>query len=500
MRFWRLKQAKSAVWCATLAACAFGASATRAQQTYNEPYDAVALAKRAVLVGSEAYVVLAPEPVSGPSKGRVVYPSPNGAYLLVTKTALPTPTVETLLGQYASILQYAWCGMSSVYEETFHLPGGGQPSRAELTVTLWDVAHRRSTLLWRETRTPTQYVATRVWGWLPGSSMALGQTTTAPHTGDIQADEKQVQTRLLLFDAERGTTRTLAAIEPGTDVRICSTQPKAVLLSRTQNTVQLVRANGAMGRKIAVARSDVFWYGWRSDGRTVYGSVLLELAHDDKGTPVVKTVLMDTETGTVTEQNGEPPDSWKQPQEAPLSRPLPLQTTFGDENNGSSKANGPLWLSGMGNDAEGRVLLAADAQKPFFLPGAVVYEAQGTLFAATLVRINRQAFLAARRDAYIEVVRARAAELRDVIAGYLARHKTFPAPGAAWQAFAVEAEDREIFNNPETGRPAFEWVNKPVGTNNPTGNDNTLWAYLSGPGGRVAIYEEGPPWWESTKP
>jgi hypothetical protein len=124
------------------------------------------------------------------SEAGAVFPSPEGRYVLVTRTRQDLPARITIqdLGQF------------------------GEPTTPpETSVVLWDSQTRKSSVVWKAgggslagqwtTGTLQQAV------WLPGTANALLTVSTARGTSGAGAPDSRAS--LLLYSAATGVTRTL---------------------------------------------------------------------------------------------------------------------------------------------------------------------------------------------------------------------------------------------------------------------------------------------------
>lgn len=462
----------------------------RSQQISDDP---LALARRAVLVGNEAYVALPPVLVSGTGIKRGVLASPDGNFLLVTETILP------------AVRDVDFTTTTSKLPES---------QRAKINVLLWNVRAQQGTVVWRGAVTDTQLSVPVYMDWLPGTQTAILRIMSVQVDENKQAVPGTTQNRLVFVNAMQGTTRTVATIAPMTvddtgDYTVtCLMPPKLAIISSKSDNVRILRADGTTGRTftVNVPGVDKFSFqGWRDDGNTLYGYSVTAVPGTDKdGKPQTrrdyKTVLLDTETGAITTQDGRPDPKWRRNPEALRFTPPPVAATLGDGKVATGQtvqSVKPLWLSGIGKDAEGHAFLAADAEEPLVLPGAVVYQSQGALFAAPLVKMDRAAFIGKRREAQKTATVIQAKQIALGLMMYAQDYdERFPTSGDAAEVVQPYIKNSDIFNNPETGKPGLQLVYKQTGLADYKTPSTDVLGYLSGPGGRAVIYVDGHIKWE----
>lgn len=459
------------------------AGAAGAQELWTRAPNPMTTARQAVLTGSDAYIVLPPDVVSGANgltQKAVV--SPDGAYILVERSSalrrLKSPTLPQT-----------------------------QKKRADADLLLWNVAERRGTVLWQERTTDKAYAAVHVVGWLPGTSTALVEEWKGGVEENSAFDETKMQHRLLSVDAVRGSRRALAILGWSEEARICPTRPVAVLTPYPPNTIRFVRADGTLGQNVSIDRKNILWWGWRDDGKTFYGYAV---THDPemKGKPAtskVETVYVDMGTGAVTIKDGKLEMKVPANPKAFRFTPPSLTATFGDattrsgENTQSLRS---LWLSGTDKDAQGRFLLAADVDdKPLILPNAIVYQSHGIVFAVPLIRLDRDAFITERRKVYQAETISRAKQIGLALLGYAADNKdNFPPVGSDKDTYGAYVKNDSVFNNPETGKLGLSLVYQQTSTEQIQSPGEYILGYLSGAGGRAIIYADGHVKWQDDVP
>lgn len=467
------------------------------------PPDPMDVVRRSLLVGDDVFTVGPPSAICGPPGQFFASVSQSGEYVLVVQF-LPLGDIETAFD------------------------AEGRPKRAKIELLMWDVVARRGTVVWRGVCTETQISMPGAVQWIPGSATALVPIYSAQISEKGEPIPGATQKRLLLVDAVRATARTVATLDPELptsmmDVAyvVCTTQPKAAILPVKQDRVQVLRADGTLSRTLPVSVPGAYligFIGWREDGKTLYGHALFP-APDVDGKPQVQrvpqTVLLDTETGAVTVQEGHSNRAWRRDPNALRYTVPPLVVTSGDgklTQSETAQTLKPLWLSGTGPNVSGRILLAADAANPLFLtdgasrqapiilPGAVLYQSQGTLYAVPIVRVNQSAFAVKKRKALQAETVSRAKQVGLALLGYvLDNDEQFPPPGSGVSAFAQYLKNSDALNNPETGKFALELVYTiKKQAEYPSAKDGVL-GYLGGPGGRAVLYADGHVVWEDNK-
>lgn len=479
----------------------------RHQQIYEVAPDTSSLLERAVLTGDEAYIVLPAEPVSGPATHRAFWPSPDGNFLLVSRFKEFSPD-SALFGQ-------------EIPSGTYYLPKG------ERTLTVWDVEKRQATALWRGETNEKQWAVAAPHGFFHQSTIAVAAMATGVQTSDTSVFDRK-QNTLIAIDAKRGTTRTLGSASPQANLLFCPIAPKLAVVE-PNGFVQIIHASGVKGRSFGPdvvqsepspvqSFSELFWVGWR-DERTLVGERQAAPANipTDSGSPrTPSTFLLNTETGVIREEKTVPECGIGPP---PIRFSLPLQTEFGTAQLRSDSQQGPklrpLWLTGKGKNSEGRVLLAPHAQlplaspasfpfpfgpaHPIFLPKAVLFESQGILFAAPLVRMNREEFVTAKAQAYQRLTVFRAGQISVGLQGYAQQYNgQLPPPGSdvnVLARFINSSTDSVDFL--ETGQFALTLSYTQSNLSDYKNPYTDVLGYLTGPSGRAVIYVSGRVSWES---
>jgi hypothetical protein len=189
------------------------------------------------------------------------------------------------------------------------------------------------------------------------------------------------------------------------------------------------------------------------------------------------------------------------PGQAPAVPPaerLPVrlrQTTGSVKEDTTVQALRPVWLESVAPSEAPRALLAPDAENAFLLPdaSAVLYQSRGALYAVPLVRVNKAAFLEARRRAQRTAAMSNARQIGLALMMYAQDYDKFFPPAGADTVNQVlpYIKNEAVFHDPSTGAPGFAYTfggGSLAGIKEPA---DTVIGYITGPGGRAEIYADG---------
>jgi hypothetical protein len=431
----------------------------------------------AVKTTNDAYLLLAPEFVAGP-KIQSVSPSRNHDFLLIVREAHPvTPPLAPVKPQ------------------------------SEVSLILWDMRTRKSTVLWRGASNTEQMVAIHRAAWVPRTpDMALVQIVTVPPNSN---DFAEGQSRILRVDARAGTAKTLAVGAANEHLLVSETQPvaaltNAALIPNKAGMVRLLRLDSGLGRSFPTPENARIGM-WLPDGRRLFGHRTVRQP-DGKAREIV--FLLHTDTGVVTElqDRKELRALLTAPEAEDLEPQLPpLRIVPG---NGKVNAPGgattdlrPLWLSGVEKDAEGAALLTPDGENPRMLRQAALFYRQGALYAAPVEKMDRTAYEKLRREVLRRQVMNNAKQIGLAMMMYAQDYdENFPPNGdAVRDQILPYLKNDNVFLDPETGRLGFSLASYAnTGLASFESPATTPLGYLTGPGGRAIIYVDGHVRWEDT--
>jgi hypothetical protein len=429
----------------------------------------------AVKTPQEAYLLLTPEFVAGPNVISVE-PSLNHDFLLITRESRPvTPPLAPVKAQ------------------------------SEVSLILWDMRTRKSTVLWRGASNEEQMVYLQEVSWVPGTpDVALVNIMTVPPKGSMETDG---QSRILRVDARAGTAKTLAVAGPNVRLMVSDTKPVAalsnVLLSNKSGVVRLLRLDAGLGRSIPVPENSRIM-SWLPDGKRMLGH---RIVRQPDGKNRIETLfLVNTETSEVTEIKDRKelkgmlaaPDAESPGPELP---PLRVVTGSGKLNapGGATTDLQPLWLSGVAKDAEGSALLTPDGERPKVLRNSALFYRQGALYAAPIEKLDRTAYEKLRREVLRRQAMNNAKQIGLAMMMYAQDYdENFPPNGdGVRDQIQPYLKNDNVFLDPETGRLAFtlaSYTDTSLGSIQQPAT--TPMGYLTGPGGRAIIFFDGHVRWE----
>ncbi len=439
--------------------------------------------RSAVLTGEDAYLVLPPEVVTGPHV-RSLSISPQEEYLLASRVIAP-PLRD---------------------------PFRKEPKaefRNELNLVLWNVASRRSSVVWKRTNTEAQMGDFPGIYWLPTTTTAFLMDT--PPADATTGKPAYSQSRLLQLDARTGTVRPTATLDEKDYLIVSDKQPLAVLIKKESNALRLLREDGVLGPPITIAgAANINWSEWREDGKTISGT-RMEAGADSKKS--IHCYLLNIASGAVTEESLDAVRAanrarWNAMKASVAANPLPpfqLQTSKATiAEGGFSAPLKPLWLEGKKPGGEGRVFVAPDVDdEPTLLSNMIFYRANGALFAAPLVRMSRTAFLKQQEDALKTAAIQNAKQVGLAMLMYAMDYDESlpPSGGDVQQIVNPYLKTDSVFQDPLTGNNAFTLLYKETNIGKlfeqkPMGQIG----YIAGPGGRAIIHADGHVKWEPNMP
>jgi hypothetical protein len=340
-----------------------------------------------VLTDKEAFLLPGAEMVVGPWVDGLA-PAPEGRYVLVVRRRIDLAAALVL-------------------------PSGPPPAAGsgETSVSLWDARTRKASVIWRHPAADGAHIDGMEW--LPQSDLALVVARVRLRLPGRDTDEERRS--LLLVDASRASARPVATLGEMEGLTVSPTQPVAALTAvdfttgRGRSTLRLVRANGTVGAPLelpenaSVAR-------WSPDGTELY---LSAARFSDTEPKKLQTAWhgLDLRTNRLRQLDAAPPEPENDKPYAVAAfdarvAALPVRLKAGARATlaeGETKTSvQPLWLESVAKSEQPRALIAADtSDAAFLLPdaSAVLYVREDALYAVPILRVDKAAYLAARREA-----------------------------------------------------------------------------------------------------
>jgi hypothetical protein len=424
----------------------------------------------AVLVGRDAYVLQPPEMIAG---GNVIRHSVSSSGAFVLAVRRTPPRLPASLTEKSS------------------------PNTAEISLHLWDTAERKGAVLWRDTSTERVPVGLSLEGFFPNTNLALIRVSRG-------SDARPEGSRFFLVNAGKRTVREIASGPLDDRLILSRSQPRAAIFSETDRTMRIIREDGGISQSfpLAVPGWDggfLFWF-WHKDGKNLVGWYA---GKDENDKPKKMAVLLDSDTGKRTPHDPRPnqPESEKDSSVPPP--PIQIHTDKGEVKREDTQVNlTPLWLVGTGKDAEGRALLTANGSRPELLSRAALFYSAGALYAAPLQRIDRETYVAMRRQQWRMQAMTNAKQIGLGMMMYAQDYDgNFPSPdGNLKEVVNPYLKNDSLWNNPETGRFGFQAAYKQTTLSGFSSPSTTALGYLTGPGGRAVIYVDGHVKWEDENP
>lgn len=443
---------------------------------------------RVVLTDREAFLLADAEMIAG-SEVTGLAPSPEGRYVLAVRTRRELPALLSAPGQ--------------------------EPPGGDVSLVLWNSRTRSAVPLWRR---PLGTGSIQAIAWLSGSDLAL---ITARVSQTLPGGGKATQRVLMLADSSRAAVRAIANLSESESLDISPTQPLAVLRdvqfgeTGGQPALRIVRSNGSV-RTVPGLPKNSGWniteVHWSTDGSSLYFVAHERPAPTPPGEAttaprrraVPKWHALDLRTATVRPLSrkpaslAEPRAVFSEKQPALPVRIKQGMATAKEEN--TTQTLRPLWLESAAESEEPRALLAPDSRMGLLLPDgtAAIYLSGGALYAVPILRVDKNAFLEARRNAQKVATMSNAKQLGTALMMYAQDYdENFPLAGDTKGQLLPYVKNEAIFNNPATGSYGFAFTYSGsgglAGILSPA---ETIIGYVSGPGGRAIIYADGHVKWK----
>lgn len=452
----------------TLAAVVLG-SASLAQER-SEP--------QFVLSGAEGFMVLPRELIAAPQVARVV-PAPGRQLLLVEReSARLTPELV---------------GAALAKQEAGPPPG-------ELSLVLWESRSRSAKEVWKGAFPAT---AVERIEWLPRTEVALVLVRELPAGG-------RVRQSLLRIVGRGGRVQSLVVTEPGQNsfmqLSVSPTQPLAVAVHtlvpppvpgmeqpppQRQTLLVLGSSGQVVSRAILRPDEQVGRVEWDAAGNPV-------LPMPEPRSRALRWVALNPRTGAVTPLP-KPPALYEALTTAPAAAsvaPWRVRSTPMAVREGPTVAKVELlWLESPAVEPSARVLISGDSTRGELLPGSegVLYQSQGALWVAPLMRLSREQITALRSRLHEKQQRvtatSNAKQVGLILIVYASDHQD-TLPGEITPEVAAHLKNPEVFNGftyTYAGGKLAD-IEKPA---------ETELGFILGVDGRAVVYADGHVVWKA---
>lgn len=426
---------------------------------------------RAVLVGDTGYVLGPIEPVAA-LRVESIHPAPTGRYVL------------------------------ALQEQPERLPPPGESAETRQALIHWDARTRRATTLWRQPKEPGAPQASVV-GYFPGTAVALVSfTRILPGRG---GDEIAVRESLRRVNAVTASLAPASAESVGIAVQFSPTRPMAVV-QQPDGAFTLTATGESRPLPLPEGATCV---GWLPDGESVY-ALRVERGPDRK-IRARSHWIVSTRTRQARQVEKAPELADGAPDPTP---PIAVRQAKGTARDGDSATPvRPLWLEKAQPalpktkpDPKAkpapeppftRALVAADSDSggpaPLVLPdaSAVLWTQDGTLYARTLLALDRTAFDNLLRTLQRRKAVSEAKQMGLALMMYAMDYdETFPSSGQGMDMVLPYLKDEAMlgrFTFTYQGNPSLGKIDAPADT--PLG-------FVRGPGGRAVVYADGHARWQ----
>jgi hypothetical protein len=415
-------------------------------------------------------------------------PAVGPRYLLTDREAVILP--DAALVSAPAVSTAAWSSDSryvlAARQAMPLTPPAQQLPSGELSLVVWNRGTGRSQEIWKR---PAGVQRVDQLDWLSHTHMALMVVGWIQPTPEHPASHRT----LYWVDAVHGQTRALGELQ-SEQLLISPAQPQAVLFSRAEDSLRVIRADGSFGPVLPRSKG-VDVTEWSRDGSTL----LLrswEMPAARNVPPLAKWHAMDLQTGAITTLAAAPEEYQEQPQPVRLKS----STAVLKEENMTQRVS-PLWLESTVKSEQPRVLVCADGGGGSLAPdaSAVLYLSQGAAWVVPLVRLPREQMLAQLRAAQRQEALSNARQIGLALSMYAQDYdETFPpADGHATQVLRPYLKNDEVFNAPGTDIPGFVYTYTGGPMKTITDPSTQEVGYLPGPGGRAVIFADGHAKWQS---
>lgn len=395
------------------------------------------------------------------------------------------------------------------------------PERRAQNLVIYDARRHRARQVWQFKPDPSLiYAQFRLRGWFSNSdvalvSVALGRVVTTDGGGAGAQGEtrEKYENHLLLVDASSEQARLVplgdSAMFPS------PSQPLAVLQIRgpSEDTIlwkgfKILKPDGSISAPVMfppqLEDKKTIAMRWNEDGTGLYLGALSTGERREES-----FWLLDPVTQKVTPVPK--PAFGPRPQEPSRQEVLlTARTTSATLTEKETKVQlSPLWLETNWTDIPksekrfSRALIASDADATILLTdaSAVLYQKHGALYAAPLRKLDKAAYLAARREAEKQITIKNAKQIGMGIFMYAQSHDWAlpPAAGDIVKMLGPYIKDPSVFEDVSTGTFGFSYLFNGEARPEGVAAKTTPVGYLSGAGGRAIVYADGHVEWEDTK-
>jgi dipeptidyl aminopeptidase/acylaminoacyl peptidase len=400
-----------------------------------------------LLLDKEALLVAPPDLVSPWEVSRAEW-SPDGQYVLAVRNYV----------RVADALTAA--------------PG---PPPVDVSLVLWSAQTRKSQELLK-----LRGAGDTHWQfeWLAGAPVAMVLVDQPPPPAS--ATTAGPQRWLYRLDARRGLIKVVTRVGPEARVSAAPTQPIAVVHSVAESSVLVVKSDGTVLRRLAVPQGRaIHFQSWAADGQRVL------LTYDKPGTPTPSLAWMTLDVVTGKTDDGRAPYY-----RAPETR-LPYSLGHGEATaklDAQSLKIRPLWIEAPEVPGAGRAMVCQDAEWGRLSPrgDAVLYASDGTVSVRSLVRIPKEAFLAAQAAAARQVVLSNGKQIGLALAMYAQdNNETYPSSDEAVTALLQPyLQNESVF-------AGFVYVFAGGKISDIADPRTALLGYIPGDQGRANIFADG---------
>lgn len=433
--------------------------------------------------------------------------APSGRYLLVVQE-------ET-----GAEVQNLPEGRSQFFSDTTR-------NRTTRNLVVYDARRNRARNIW-QLRRDERFASVNIYsvGWFGTTNTAIIRVSTGhivPDTNAKNGTRIEYDSYLLVVDVATGQARRVQSGPIDLVAHPSPTQPIAVVRVEKAGQEQtiwfgfrILKADGTVSEPVMFPPrpedTETGGFGWNKEGTGfVLGTFSTKVISEDKKTYVTTYSLLNPNTQKLTPIPAPAPNSLDQPARDPKDLPLALRTTTATLTEQETRAAlAPVWLES--NDVNTtksemrfrRALLTPDADAAVLLSdnSAVLYQKFGALYATPLRKVDKSAYLAARREAEKKIVIANANEIASALSFYqFENNGNYPAAGEDLAKILQRVRRNPIvLENIITGKNGFTFLLGGRTKTDITEPKTTILGYLAGPGGRAVLYVYGGVRWEDTK-
>ncbi|MCC2672442.1 MAG: hypothetical protein K0Q72_4914, partial [Armatimonadetes bacterium] len=298
---------------------------------------------------------------------------------------------------------------------------------------------------------------------------------------------------LLRVDAPRNSMKPLFALPPNTALLASPREPLAVLWGIDDGSVRVLKSDGTLLRQVAPpAGMTAVLPRWAADGRILAMGITRPSDDAQAPRPAPVNLALELSSGGFIRLDKPLPE----PPAGPdlTLKELVLTGTQAVLQSGSVRqAVSPLWLVATAERAESRALVSANAQSGTLSPrgDAVLLISDGAALIAPLIRLPKEALLAARNQAMRQKVLSNGKQLGLALHVYASDHEDrFPDAGAGVEGLLLPYLKTDAlfegFVYTYTGGKISE-IPEP---------SKVVLGYVMGPGGRAEIWGDGHVTWK----